>query len=328
MSPYRRNVVVGGTVLFALIVLGWMILRFSGGLAAPFTPRQFNVHFISARADGIADGSPILYRGVDIGRVTAVRPAENMLEVLMDGRINENALVPANVVGTIRMQSALGTGASVILELQDPQPKGQLQPGQTIPVTFVGLDLFPTEFGGLAAELRLTSQQLRESNVIPQLRTQIEQAGELMSSIQQIVDDAQMREDLRASLANIRTATDSANRISANLEQFTQKLEQLSSETSQTITTAEGTIRKTEGHIEQLAKQANERMLQLAQLLEQFQSITAKIDQGHGTAGQFINDPRLYENLVDTSRQLNLAVTDLSRLVQQWEQEGVSLRLR
>jgi phospholipid/cholesterol/gamma-HCH transport system substrate-binding protein len=328
MSPYRRNVVVGATVLFALIVLGWMILRFSGGLAAPFTPRQFIVQFIASRADGIADGSPVLYRGVDIGRVVRVQAAENMLEVLMDGRINENALVPGNVVGTIRMQSALGTGASIILELEDPQPQGRLQSGQTIHLRYVGLDLFPTELGGLADDLRLTSQQLRESNMIPQLRIQVEQAGELMSSIQQIVDDPQMREDLRLSLANIRTATDSANRISANLEQFTQQLEKLSADTSQTITAAQGTIQKTEGHVGELAKQANDRMLQLARLLDQFQSITVKIDQGQGTAGQLINDPRLYESLVDTSRQLNATVVDLGRLIQQWEQEGVHLRLR
>jgi hypothetical protein len=40
-----------------------------------------------------------------------------------------------------------------------------------------------------------------------------------------------------------------------------------------------------------------------------------------------VNDPKLYQGLVDVTQQLNLTVTDLRRLVQQWEQEGVSLKL-
>ena len=35
-----------------------------------------------------------------------------------------------------------------------------------------------------------------------------------------------------------------------------------------------------------------------------------------------------YQRLVDTSRELNLTVKDLKRLVEQWEQEGVSMQLR
>ena len=52
--------------------------------------------------------------------------------------------------------------------------------------------------------------------------------------------------------------------------------------------------------------------------------------QWHGTSsiGLLVNDPKLYESLVDTSRELNATITDLKRLVEQWEQEGVALKLR
>ena len=60
---------------------------------------------------------------------------------------------------------------------------------------------------------------------------------------------------------------------------------------------------------------------------EWFQSMADKMDKGEGTIGKFVNDPRLYESLSDTSAELNLTVKDLHRLVQQWEQEGVSLKL-
>jgi len=40
-----------------------------------------------------------------------------------------------------------------------------------------------------------------------------------------------------------------------------------------------------------------------------------------------VNDPKLYEAMVDTIQELNGTVKDLKRLVQQWEQEGVSLKM-
>ena len=58
------------------------------------------------------------------------------------------------------------------------------------------------------------------------------------------------------------------------------------------------------------------------------QSILGKVDKGQGTAGQLVNDPRLYQSLVDTSRELNATVADLKRLIEQWEEEGVDLHLK
>ena len=48
-----------------------------------------------------------------------------------------------------------------------------------------------------------------------------------------------------------------------------------------------------------------------------------KIDEGKGTAGALVNDPKLYESLADTAAELNLMVKDMRRLLAQWEQEGI-----
>jgi len=285
------------------------------------------VFLISDRADGIADGSPVLYRGVDVGRVIRVRPSENMVQVVMVANINQEALVPQNVTAIIRSQSALGTGSAIAFELLEPEPIGRLQPGQEIVARYVGLELLPPEFSGLARDLQLTSQQFRESNIIPLLREQIEQAGRVMDSVQQLIDDPQMREDLQASLANLRSASASAARVTEKLETFAEDLQTVSNNASTTITQAQGTIRKTEGHIDDLARQTSERMMQIARLLEQFQAITSKVEHGEGTAGQLVNDPKLYEGLVETTRLLNATIADLQRLINQWEQEGIPMRL-
>ena len=52
MSNYRRNVLVGVTVLASMVMLGWMILRFGGSLGAPFAGKTMPVRFVTERADG------------------------------------------------------------------------------------------------------------------------------------------------------------------------------------------------------------------------------------------------------------------------------------
>jgi uncharacterized protein YoxC len=104
-------------------------------------------------------------------------------------------------------------------------------------------------------------------------------------------------------------------------------LEKLSIDLQKTNASADATITKAGTRIDELSKQVGGRLDQVAGVLERFQSMANKIDKGEGSAGKFINDPKLYEALVDTSQELNLTVKDLRRLIEQWEQEGVSLKL-
>lgn len=328
MSPYRRNVIVGATVLVAMLILGWMILKFGGGMASPFAPEQIPVTFTTARADGVSDGSAILYRGVESGRVVRLTLSPDQKSVTINALINQHPALPGNVIGVIRNQSLLGTGAAIVLELKDTEPSGVIQRGQMIEARFVGLEVLPPEFADLATELRATVRQFRDSNLVNHIDAEVRRAGELIESLKKWTDDPALRQDLEKTLANVRTATETANRVAANLESFSQKLEKLSDETTVTVTQARTTITRSEEQVMSLSTQVGQRLQQTAVLLEQFQSIAAKIDNGQGTAGQLVNDKRLYESLVDTSRELNATIKDLKRLVEQWEQEGISFKLK
>jgi phospholipid/cholesterol/gamma-HCH transport system substrate-binding protein len=334
MSPYRRNVLVGTTVLGALLVLGWMIIKFSGQLATPFKPKQFTVRFVSDRAEGVAEGSPISFLGVPAGRVTSVTRSNDQLQVFIDASLDQSPPIPANVRAIIRTASALGSGSAIVLEMTAPKPEGQLAQGAQISARYVGLDILPPEFAELARELKMTAQQLREANLIAHVDEQVQKVGKLIDSIQAYTGDEKTRDDLKVAIANLRTTTESASRTTANLEKFSGKLDKLGDQASATITDAQTTIKsanttlqKTQGNIDQITTQVGDRLLQVSKLLDQFNGIAAKVNEGKGSAGQLVNDPKLYEGLVDVTKQLNLTVTDLRRLVQQWEQEGVSLKL-
>jgi phospholipid/cholesterol/gamma-HCH transport system substrate-binding protein len=66
----------------------------------------------------------------------------------------------------------------------------------------------------------------------------------------------------------------------------------------------------------------------LADLLASLEKTTNAIAEGKGTAGKFVNDPRLYDGLVDLTKSLKSTTDDLKVLIQKWSEEGVPLHLK
>jgi phospholipid/cholesterol/gamma-HCH transport system substrate-binding protein len=330
MSPYRRNVLVGVTVMGALCVLGWMILKFGGSVARPFAPPSIPVVFETDRADGVADGSAINYLGVETGHVTEVEiDPQSRQRVVIRAVINTDPPLPANVRGVIKTSSLLGSGANIALVTDGPPSNEKLARNQKIQARFVGYaELLPPEFSQLASELAATAKQFRDSNLVADLDAQVKNAGRVIDSMQQILGDPKTQEDLKASLANMRAVTESAKTLAAKLDKFADDLQKTNVEANAAIGDARAQITRAGNNVESLSRQMGERLTQIAKLLDQFQSVAEKIDKGQGSAGALVNDPRLYESLLDTSRELNATIKDFKRLVEQWEQEGVSFKLK
>lgn len=344
MNSYRKNLAVGIVMLSGLALLGYMIVKFGDAPAKLFASDRTEFTFAGARADGLSQGSGVMYLGVDVGTIAAVeRDPHDPTRVLIHAMLDKRPPLPGNLYGKIRSQ-LVGGGSSLDLELiartpsgeqiPHPVPTGQLDPHQLIPAEFVGVDVLPPEFGELATELRQTAEALRKAHVIEEtgdmvkeIRLDAQRAGKLMETLDRTVGDPKMQEDLRVSLANFRTTTDNAAKASANLEKFSLKLDHIGTRIDNLSDTAATTMTKTQANLDDLTKKVNDRLEQVARLLETFQSVAGKIDHGKGTAGMFINDSKLYQSLADTAEEIKLAVADLKLLIEQWTQEGVSLKL-
>src|SRR6187549_1513784 len=122
MSPYRRNILVGITVLGALVTLGWMILKFGDRPAKLFATPSQPVSFTTDRADGLGEGSNITYRGVNVGRVKTVTRTPDGREVKIAGEVDIEPPLPANVEGVIRALGQLGPTSALNLVLTGPDP--------------------------------------------------------------------------------------------------------------------------------------------------------------------------------------------------------------
>jgi phospholipid/cholesterol/gamma-HCH transport system substrate-binding protein len=300
MSPYRRNILVGLTVIVGLTGLSIMLLKF-GGTSVEMLRRgnQVQVQFIGDRADGLAEGAQVVYRGVPVGRVASVRRDGNNIDVIVSALVAGD--LPANISGSIKTVSLVSGISEVELRLDggpDAKPLGILKDGQSLPAKYVGADLIP-----------------------PEILDQFAAVGTLIKGLNGYVNDPAIRQDLQASLANV-------HQITNRLQQFSEGLPRIQQDAAATLTEAHNTVITARADLDRTTRQIEDIKLQTAKVLDNVQAITDKVNKGQGSAGLLLNDPKLYESLVDNSRQLNLTIADLKRLVEQWEQEGVSFKLK
>lgn len=323
MAPRKRNIVVGTVVLVALLALGWMILQFSSSTAASLFTKGLLVKINADRADGLGEGSAVTYLGVPVGKITRIRRVPSLNRVTMDAIINANEDLPANMIGLIKAQSALSSGAAVTLETRPGQaPSDQkLKEGDAIEAENKNTGFIPPEFTELAR--RAQEQQIIEhlDQTIRELQQQLKKAGQVMESFNGLVGDPKLRADLNATVASARAAGEDINR-------FSKRLDGLATAADDTLKQARTTLADGGKRVDELSKQMNDRLTQVGDVLDKFNAIAAKVEKGDGTLGRLVNDGKLYDSLVDTGKTLSLTAGDLRRLVQQWEEEGVALKLK
>jgi phospholipid/cholesterol/gamma-HCH transport system substrate-binding protein len=344
MSDFRKNFIVGLTMLLGLGLLATMIILFGKGPARLFGPNRINVTFLAPRADGLSEGSEVRYLGKDVGNVQSVDldPLDQR-RVIVRAVVNRIPPLPGNVIGKIRTQ-LVGGGSTLDLEVMDhnakgevllhPVPEGQLQADQQLKTDFVGVDVLPPEIGELAAELRTTVLELRKSNLVgntnelvKEITVDAQRVGKLVDSLNANLGDPKVEEDFKTSMANIRSVTDHATRASENLEKFTAGLDPIAHKVEGVADHASATLSKAQSDIDQITQKVDDRLVQAAKLLQSVQSIAEKIDHGQGTAGLLINDPKLYQEMAGAAQELKGTIADLRLLIQQWTQEGVSMKL-
>jgi phospholipid/cholesterol/gamma-HCH transport system substrate-binding protein len=313
MSPQKRNVIVGFTVMVGLLALAWMLLTFSATAVSLFHRSGLEVTLTSERADGLSPGSIVYYRGVSVGRVSYVsRLADNEhVEIGLD--LDQKPPLPRNLIGLIRTNSALGSNAAVTLEVVGMPDKEPLKTGTQLIAKFVGLELIPPEFTELAGQFRQQQLVLHLDEAVLSIRDQSNKAGNILDSLDKLVADPKIQEQVRQAITNLHDASESAAQVTAKFDKLGDKVDTV--------------IDNTNGHIGDLSRQIGTDTDKLGTILDKFNVTAESLNEKKGTAGLLVNDPKLYNSLVDTVQTLNGTVADLKRLIAQWEQEGVSLKM-
>lgn len=332
MTAYRRNILVGSTVLLGLLILAWMIIQFGEAIASPFAAPSLPVTFVSDRADGVAPGSPIIYRGLNVGRVTDVKLSEDGEEVMVGASINVQRPIPKNVIATIRSTSLVGSGSAIMLDIAGQKPHGKVEAGEKIQAVFVGLDLIPPAFTTLSEQAAVAIRNFNDLKVLQNANDKITRVGESIDRFNALLGDKEMTGDIRATLANARQTTEQVKaivaRVSGKLDPILSDAGAATSSAKLAAGSARELVDDAQKRLRTTTDNLNDRLAQASVAMNSINSILTKVNRGDGTAGKLVNDPKAYQALTDSLQLLSATIADTKRLVEQWEQEGVSFKLR
>jgi phospholipid/cholesterol/gamma-HCH transport system substrate-binding protein len=310
----RRNMIVGGFVLIAFACFVWLVFIFGELPVAVSRLRSFVVAVRFPSVQGVQENTPVRYLGYQVGRVIGVSPPFLYTEPETGRRYHQVMVtlaverkfdtIPVNV-DVLLMTRGLGSAFIEFRFDPDRQIAGFLKEEDVLQgQVSTASEFFPAE-------------------VQTKIEDLVEAVAALAGSANAIVGDTDNRQNIKAAIANVKAATEEA---AETLRSFRGLSDRGGARLDETAVKANETLDAIKGLADTGTVRLDELAEQMSGALANIRLITAKINEGEGAAGRFVNDGRLYENLVDSSRELELALEQLKQFVGEARERGLRIR--
>jgi len=341
MTEHAKNLAVGLTVITALVLLASMIVLFTG-LPTLFQ-RGYRIQIrLPSRAE-TNPGDEIHISGEKVGRITGIDftdPDDPYKGVTLTARINRNIRLPGNTAAFVYKRPFVGGAYTELKPEGTPatdqatgRPLAFLEPdteivisGQVITPSMMPDDLEPALKGlaKLAENLNnliappppdrgaTTAAAATTAPGTPLARS-ISNLNAALGGLAKVFGDVENQANWKTSLANLGKATERADKAMEAMRRF-------ADEARKTSTTAGK-------RIDQLTQKLIEDAEKISRLLATVNRAAMKLEAGEGTAGRLVNDPKLYNNLVELTQQMKVLLGELSQLVKTWKEKGVKIKM-
>jgi ABC-type transporter Mla subunit MlaD len=309
----RRNMVVGGFVLLAFTAVFWMLVKFRN---LPLFATQFRSFIVFVQfpdAPGIQKDTPVQYCGYQIGRVMFVDPPKLTADksnrpyhsvrvaIAIDNKFSD---IPDHAEIHIVKR---GLGSSYIDLNVDPDVPvgGFLQNG----LTFYGSVSSASDF--FPPEIQKKLENLMDSITV------------LTQNTNAILGDKQNQLNIKNTIEHVSEAAAQATGTLRSIQEFTnvgtERLNEVTARIHQTLGTFETLSDVGAEQIEAVA-------VSLDDTLKEFRVVLSKLHSGSGSASRLLNDGRLYENLLDSSYELELALDQIKKWAAEAREKGIRIK--
>ena len=366
MKDYTRNLAIGLTVVVALAMLGGMIVIFtvtpgSFGGGYPIAMQAETTHDVHV-------GDPIHMAGMRIGQITDVRfadPSNPGKGVWITGRIDGQIRLPGNTA--VHVFTKGFSGQSYVSLVTDGPDRTDPATGKTIefwptdasiplPVIHKGAAMIPEEAREALAslsesfaafdEIRALAHSLNEAIAPPTtaptsqgatrpgavapagLKGAIENLNRTLTGLSAIVGDPRNQSNIKVSLSNLAKATAQATDAMDALKDFAVEARGAAAQVTQTVKSVTDTANIAGKRFDAAAGKLINSADRLSALLTTLNKAAGKIESGEGSAGKFINDPKLYNNLIEVSDQMTQLLKEFRQLVKKWKASGLEIKLK
>ena len=319
----RNEFLVGLTVLagLALIVGGalWLSETDIGHRQRMHTARFRTVGSVSV-------GTPVTFRGVRVGRVEAIRLAqENWVEA--DLRIYQGVDLPSRPAAIAASRSLFGDWAITVVSrdqpLEDPNIArlieeaaavgGDVWPGATLP----DVGQLTAQAGRIASDIASLTNRVQEAfdtNAVRELRRSIKDFTDIMD---QLVGFTKNQTSLLNKVTgNVAATSDVVASASTNFQATLARIDSATSNgqlqnimNSTQATSAD--IQKAAADLRGLMEAARSHEASLVHVLLAADSLMTKIQAGQGTLGMLATDSTLYRETTATIVQLRQLLLDI-----------------
>ena len=294
MSDYesiqkRRDIIVGLFVILAMCALFWMVFKFGDLPVFVSEHRSFEVLVQFPEATGVQESTPVRFCGYQIGMVTKIKPPK-ILKDLNTGRFYHQTLV---VLSIDKKYDNIPVDAEAKLMTRG---LGSSYIDLKEPPFDVNQmeQKFLTNGSLLQGTAGMTSEFFPEESQ-KKLDELAKGLDALIKNVNDILGDKENQKNIRTTLANLAKATEQAEETLKKIEEFS----------------AVGVVTSEE----------------LTKTLAELRLILEKINTGSGSAAKFVNDGRLYENLLENTRQLDVLLKQMESFVEKAEKKGIKMKL-
>ena len=288
---YSKEIKVG-----FLAIIGVMMSVFSynylKGINLFEKNRKFKINY--AKVDGLSVSNPVTLNGFKIGKVQRINfNPINTKELLVDIVVENDVVFPKTSTAELYETGLIGGKAIAIIPDYDNDStiavdgdllRGEIKPGLT----------------------ELVNQ------ILPQVQLQIEavmkNAEIVLGNINTLFDE-ETKEELKTSIQDFSNLTN-------NLSETSQQISVLITQNSNNITDALTDFKVASSNMKSISSaissdDINAITSNLNELVNNINTISLKLANSDGTAGQLINDKSIYENLEKASQELNILIEDI-----------------
>ncbi len=326
MTESRQNMIVGVFALTSVLVLVVMIFMFGGGSGLFTDTYNIEVYFKTA-LHGVQEGQGVTLYGKRIGETKGVEFINE--DRMQDGvkvivAVESQYELPASSVMKVA-SSIMGFGRpNIEIEVTQPDDPAKLPRDGT--GTINGMVVHPLdqvlpphmqttletaaeEFASLAAALTPVSENLNRllesrdvedvdlDKVSANLDSSIQRLDTVLKNINVIIGDPQNVENFAEVLANAREFTERGIDVADNFAQ-------LSADGQETV-----------AHMNDLLTRLSMTADDMSSVLKNLDRTIVQINEGKGTAGLFLHDNRLYEEMVLTARRMSKTLDDFREVL-------------
>lgn len=359
MKDNARNLAVGVTVLVALAVLATMIFLFAG--LPQLLQGGYKIRILADGTHDLHTGDGIHLRGMQVGRLTKIEFTNNDpgQGITLVGYINGDVRLPGNTQAFIYTRGMVG---GAYLELK---PEGEFRKdSRGRPLEYLPTDGSLVFSGAHAAGGELIPQDLKDELMkalhgVGTLTTQFSQllggtaeagasqpatgaataaasgpaaapsglSGTLakldaaLQAVNQVLGSQENQKNIQESLANLAKATAKAGDAMDSLKDFAAQAQKSVKDVTDP---AALTLRRFDDVAQKFIQTADS----ISKTMDSLSKVAATMQSGEGTAGKLLNDPKLYNDLVDTTRQLNNLIDDLRAMVKEWRDKGIPFKMK